>query len=128
MTDTDAPARANHLGSPCPPWCIADHDHVLPNGKPLQNHEAPHLWLHAGGYAVSARLQQSGFTAAKPPVLHLYSCAPGASAGLDVRSAEDARALIRLVLAVQQMHDGQIAQLAAALDVISALLPAEAEL
>ncbi|HEV2244918.1 MAG TPA: hypothetical protein VGR98_28040 [Streptosporangiaceae bacterium] len=131
MTETTAP-RANHRGLPCPAWCASDHDMVMPSGNPQQNHYGPELWLQAGhGYAVDARLQLSGFSPTARPLLHVYAYQADGEAGtglLELRSAEDARSLARLVLAVQQMHDGQIAQLAAALEAMAGQLPPDAEL
>ena len=132
MTDTAAPGRANQLGNPCPPWCASDHDHLMPSGKPQQNHYGPELYLRAAaGYSMDARLQQSGFNPKGRPRLHLYAWhddADAAGGSLEVESAEHARALARLALVVQRMHDGQIAELAAALEAMAAALPPESEL
>jgi hypothetical protein len=114
MADTQSelisPApRANRKGSPCPPWCAADHGKVLieaRDGRPAVTYDAHSGPDHAAGSFTYACAVQGDYSA---PIVHVAVGRVNTHAGL-----ADAEELAKFIEALAGLPAGGIRGLAAA--------------
>jgi hypothetical protein len=102
------PARANHDGHPCPPWCVTDHNRELIPGALSASHSSELAHPGAGTGIAAVLFPSSG----EPEV---QVCTPGAGGGSIFLPARTAGYLAVLIGELAAATPAQHRELAAAI-------------